>query len=90
MQLDDTWRAFANCHGMDPAIFHPVEEDDDGVEARQVCAGCVVRIDCLEWALANRQRFGIWGGLSEHQRRRILRNRRREAGTPTLFDPVST
>src|SRR5204863_4410470 len=44
-------------------------------EAKEVCRGCVVREDCLEYALANGEKFGIWGGMSERERRRIRRAR---------------
>ena len=44
-------------------------------EAKEVCKGCVVRGDCLEYALANGEKFGIWGGLSERERRRLRRQR---------------
>jgi WhiB family redox-sensing transcriptional regulator len=44
-------------------------------EAKEVCRGCVVREDCLEYALANGEKFGIWGGMSERERRRIRRQR---------------
>ena len=44
-------------------------------EAKEVCRGCVVREDCLEYALANGEKFGIWGGMSERERRRLRRAR---------------
>ena len=44
-------------------------------EAKEVCRGCEVRHDCLEFALQNGEKFGIWGGLSERERRRIRRQR---------------
>ena len=44
-------------------------------EAKEVCRGCVVREECLEYALANGEKFGIWGGMSERERRRIRRQR---------------
>ena len=42
-------------------------------DAKRVCSGCTVRAECLEYALANDERFGIWGGLSERERRRLRR-----------------
>ncbi|QQS26853.1 WhiB family transcriptional regulator [bacterium] len=68
----DYWREFANCLGANPDLFFP----DRGVstkEAKQTCQDCIVREDCLAFALANCERFGIWGGLSERQRRRMRR-----------------
>lgn len=72
------WRQKAACRGVDPDIFYPVTEED-AEEAKAVCAGCVVRQTCLEWALTNRERDGVWGGATERERRRILRQRRRSA-----------
>ena len=64
----------ANCLGVDPDLFFP-ERGASTREAKEVCRGCVVREDCLEFALANGEKFGIWGGLSERERRRIRRAR---------------
>lgn len=50
--------------------------------AKKVCAGCEVRAQCLEWALDNGEAFGIWGGLSERQRRTMAQGRERKAPTP--------
>lgn len=68
------WQDFANCLGVDPDLFFP-ERGASTREAKEVCKGCVVREDCLEYALANGEKFGIWGGLSERERRRIRRQR---------------
>ncbi len=69
-----TWQRQANCMGVDPDLFFP-ERGASTREAKEVCRGCVVREDCLEYALANSEKFGIWGGLSERERRRIRRAR---------------
>ena len=68
------WQLAANCLGVDPDLFFP-ERGASTKEAKAVCQGCVVREDCLEYALANGEKFGIWGGLSERERRRIRRQR---------------
>jgi WhiB family redox-sensing transcriptional regulator len=68
------WQELANCLGVDPDLFFP-ERGASTREAKDVCRGCVVRIDCLEYALANGEKFGIWGGMSERERRRIRRQR---------------
>nr|WP_170977757.1 WhiB family transcriptional regulator [Blastococcus sp. CCUG 61487] len=73
------WRQLALCGETDPDAFFP-EQGGSTREAKRVCAGCVVRTECLEFALSNDERFGIWGGLSERERRRI-RVQRREALT---------
>ena len=71
---EPTWHDFANCLGVDPDLFFP-ERGASTKEAKEVCRGCVVRDDCLEYALQNGEKFGIWGGMSERERRRIRRQR---------------
>lgn len=68
------WQERANCYGVDPDLFFP-ERGASTREAKGVCAGCEVRADCLEYALDNGEKFGIWGGLSERERRRLRRQR---------------
>ena len=72
--LDRTWQRRANCMGVDPELFFP-ERGASTREAKEVCRGCVVREDCLEFAIANGEKFGIWGGMSERERRRVRRAR---------------
>jgi WhiB family redox-sensing transcriptional regulator len=72
-----SWQRKANCMGVDPDLFFP-ERGASTKEAKEVCRGCVVREDCLEYALANGEKFGIWGGMSERERRRIRRRRAME------------
>lgn len=66
------WRDEALCAETDPEAFFP-EKGGSTREAKEVCADCSVQIECLEYALANDERFGVWGGLSERQRRRLAR-----------------
>jgi WhiB family redox-sensing transcriptional regulator len=73
-----TWRKRADCRGIDPEIFFPAT-DEDAEEAKAICAMCPVRQACLEYALANREREGVWGGATERERRRIIRQRRKSA-----------
>jgi WhiB family redox-sensing transcriptional regulator len=68
------WQARANCMGVDPELFFP-ERGSSTREAKEVCRGCVVRGDCLEFAIVNSEKFGIWGGMSERERRRVRRAR---------------
>ncbi len=68
------WKTMANCAGVDPDLFYP-ERGASTREAKEVCRGCVVREDCLEFAIVNGEKFGIWGGMSERERRRIRRAR---------------
>ncbi|HEU4691604.1 MAG TPA: WhiB family transcriptional regulator [Vicinamibacterales bacterium] len=76
--LAENWQDDANCLGVDPDLFFP-ERGASTREAKEVCRGCVVREQCLEFALQNGEKFGIWGGLSERERRRIRRQRAQAA-----------
>ena len=69
------WRLEALCAETDPEAFFP-EKGGSTRDAKRVCTGCTVRAECLEFALANDERFGIWGGLSERERRRVRLQRR--------------
>src|ERR687895_770109 len=66
------WQERALCAQTDPEAFFP-EKGGSTKEAKRICAGCEVRAECLEYALANDERFGIWGGLSERERRKLKR-----------------
>jgi WhiB family transcriptional regulator, redox-sensing transcriptional regulator len=72
------WQEQALCAQTDPEAFFP-EKGGSTREAKRICSGCEVRAECLEYALANDERFGIWGGLSERERRRIRRQRAQAA-----------
>jgi WhiB family redox-sensing transcriptional regulator len=65
-----TWKDDALCAETDPEAFFP-EKGGSTREAKRVCAGCSVQAECLQYALDNDERFGIWGGLSERERRRL-------------------
>ncbi len=71
------WEASALCAQTDPDTFFP-EKGGASTPAKRVCAVCPVRAECLEEALERRERFGIWGGLSEHERRAVLAARDRQ------------
>jgi WhiB family redox-sensing transcriptional regulator len=75
---DIVWRELGACRGLDPGIFHP-DTEDDAEQAKAVCGECGVRIACLEHALASREKVGVWGGATERERRRLIRQRRRTA-----------
>jgi WhiB family transcriptional regulator, redox-sensing transcriptional regulator len=66
------WQERALCAQTDPEAFFP-EKGGSTREAKKVCSGCDVRAECLDYALANDERFGIWGGLSERERRKLKR-----------------
>jgi WhiB family redox-sensing transcriptional regulator len=76
--MSATWRKHAACRGIDPDVFYPISDEEAG-EAKVICDQCAVRESCLEHALANREREGIWGGTTERERRRIHRQRRKSA-----------
>ena len=67
------WRELAACRGTDLEVFFP-ERGESAGPARQVCAGCPVRQACLDYAITNRIAYGVWGGLTERERR-TLRSR---------------
>src|SRR5699024_215552 len=69
---EESWQERALCAQTDPEAFFP-EKGGSTREAKKICTGCEVKAECLEYALANDERFGIWGGLSERERRRIKR-----------------
>ncbi len=66
------WHEQALCAQTDPEAFFP-EKGGSTREAKRVCGSCDVKMECLEYALSNDERFGIWGGLSERERRRLKR-----------------
>ncbi|MGB8390448.1 WhiB family transcriptional regulator [Mycobacterium sp.] len=68
----DQWQDRALCAQTDPEAFFP-EKGGSTREAKKICLGCEVRHECLEYALEHDERFGIWGGLSERERRRLKR-----------------
>lgn len=64
------WQERALCAQTDPEAFFP-EKGGSTREAKRICQGCEVQTECLEYALAHDERFGIWGGLSERERRKM-------------------
>jgi WhiB family redox-sensing transcriptional regulator len=71
---DRSWMSQANCLGINPDLFFP-ERGESVTEAKAVCADCIVRNRCREYAITNNEKFGIWGGTSERERRRIRKQR---------------
>ena len=72
------WQKKALCAQTDPELFHP-EKGGSTRDAKKVCGACDVRSQCLESALENDERHGIWGGLSERERRRLRSRARRSS-----------
>jgi WhiB family transcriptional regulator, redox-sensing transcriptional regulator len=69
-----SWQTDALCAQTDPEAFFP-EKGGSTRDAKKICTTCEVKAQCLDYALANDERFGIWGGLSERERRRLRRAR---------------
>jgi WhiB family redox-sensing transcriptional regulator len=67
-----SWQERALCSQTDPEAFFP-EKGGSTREAKKICVGCEVKAECLEYALEHDERFGIWGGLSERERRKLRR-----------------
>jgi WhiB family transcriptional regulator, redox-sensing transcriptional regulator len=77
-----SWREQAACRHRDPGIFFPIGKTGRALadigRAKAVCAACVVRSQCLSFALDTRQDYGIWGGYDEDERRALVRQQRRQ------------
>ena len=74
---DVTWQNKALCSQTDPEAFFP-EKGGSTRDAKRVCAQCEVREQCLKWAIDHDERFGIWGGMSERERRRYKKMRKEQ------------
>jgi len=73
----DKWWDVGACRGLDSGIFYP-DDDVEAQAAKSVCETCVVKQTCLDHALSFREKAGVWGGATERDRRRIIRQRRRK------------
>jgi WhiB family redox-sensing transcriptional regulator len=85
---ENDWRASAACKGIDPELFFASEDlpnKQDRIEreaaAKAVCARCSVRAECLTYAIAAGERYGIWGGLNPQERRAVVRSRGSDDGS---------
>lgn len=75
LALDElSWQDYANCRGGDADLFFP-ERGASTRRAKAICNACEVKLECLEYAIVNGEKFGIWGGMSERERRRVRRER---------------
>lgn len=74
------WRHEAACRDIDPEIFFPVGTAGPALAqikaAQSICTSCTVQRDCLDWALETGQDAGIWGGVTEEERRELRRGAR--------------
>ena len=71
-KAEGDWTLRAKCRGMQDQLF---PEGADQKRARALCMGCAVRSECLAEALGNRIQWGVWGGMTERERRQLLRQR---------------
>ena len=69
---EEDWQERALCAQTDPEVFFP-EKGHTSTDAKRVCSRCEVKTECLEYALGHNEKFGIWGGLSERERRKLKR-----------------
>lgn len=70
---DEPWKAEGLCREVDPELWFP-ERGEPVTEAKKLCHRCHVERECLDYALRNDEKFGVWGGLSERERRRLKRS----------------
>ncbi|HEY9410974.1 MAG TPA: WhiB family transcriptional regulator [Jiangellaceae bacterium] len=82
------WRDGALCAQTDPETYFPAK-GGHAKTAKHTCLSCQVRVFCLDWALEHDERFGVWGGLSENQRRNLRRARRTNPTTDTATTEVT-
>lgn len=68
--MSTAWLSEAACRGMSADLFFP-ERGESTRESKDACAECPVTAECLDFALVGSEKFGVWGGMSERQRRRI-------------------
>lgn len=84
----DAWWFHGRCAETDPEAFFP-EKGGTPEPAKRVCARCEVRAECLAYALTHDERYGIWGGMTEHERRRLRRSRGQAPATPPDLGEVA-
>ena len=76
------WAPLANCVDVNPDVFYPEKDDTIGErKAKQFCVNCIVRVNCLEYALENNEFQGVWGKKNEKERVKIVRRRMRFLGS---------
>ena len=84
VEPENDWRTKAACKGIDPEFFFSSDAAEDAAnkneriereaEAKAVCARCSVRAECLDYAVAAGEKYGIWGGLNPQERRAYVRS----------------
>jgi hypothetical protein len=74
LRWNESWMSEGICAQTDPEAFFP-EKGGSAAEAKRICQGCPVRRICLEFALEHKERYGIYGGKSERERRKLVQQR---------------
>ena len=67
-----TWQEEGSCRGVEPEVFFPIS-DDEAWRAKEICTVCAVMTECLAFSLQNRERYGVWGGVTERERQEMFR-----------------
>lgn len=79
--MSDEWKQHGSCRELDPELWYPERADGtrgDTRAAKQTCGWCPVRLECLVYALERREPYGIWGGMTAPERRKILARKNAE------------
>jgi WhiB family redox-sensing transcriptional regulator len=82
--VPDEWMQYGACNSADPDAFFP-EKGGNARDAKKVCAGCDVRAQCLQYALEHEEKHGLWGGLTERERRKLRGPREIGHGTNAMY-----
>lgn len=71
---NEAWRQKAKCRGLDPSLFFPERGDNSTLsQAKKICSDCPVKLDCLRYAVENREEFGVWGEMTVKGFRKLRR-----------------
>lgn len=84
MTATTSWQEDAICNQTDPEAFFP-EKGGSVRDAKTICSLCPVQAECLDYALATDQRYGVWGGVTERNLR-VLRRERRDAAVTAMIE----
>lgn len=87
-RIKEPWVTGAACRDLDTSFFYP-ERGASTRPQKAICASCDVRAECLEYALTNGEKFGIWGGLAERERRAIRRRRNQDRRRTQLLEETA-
>ncbi|MGH8909190.1 MAG: WhiB family transcriptional regulator [Egibacteraceae bacterium] len=93
MSASRSWVAHGACLDCAPELFFPIGKNVHAVEqaqrAKEICLSCIVREQCLRWALETNQSAGVWGGLDEHERLTLRHRTRRQARNAQQINQVT-